>query len=81
MKTKEMKVGAITYKSIKSVVESAQKSMIKRGLEPIAYMTLYQRISKGMSPSQAMAKPVRVYKKKSVEVLNEHELVENLEVA
>jgi hypothetical protein len=79
MNTKSITVGAIKFKSIKAAVLAAQKSMVKRGLEPIPYITAYQRIRNaektGLTISQIMNKPVRTYNKK--EVLNEEELVEN----
>lgn len=71
MNIKSIKIGAVTYKSIKTAVVAAQKNMEKRGLAPIPYMTMYMRLKNaeknGMTPSQAMNKPVRAYNKKSVE--------------
>lgn len=69
MNTKSIKIGAVTYKSIKAAVDAAQKGMEKRGLAPIPYMTMYMRLrnaeKSGLTISQIMAKPVRSYKKQS----------------
>lgn len=72
-KGREVKVGAVTYKSLTKAYEAAKKMHARKG-EVISYMTFYMRIRSGMTPAQAMARSVRKYNKKPQETFQNPDL-------
>lgn len=63
-KGREVKVGAVVYRSFEKYFESAKRMAEKQGRPAPSYMTLYMRVRKGTSAASAMAKPVRKYNKR-----------------
>jgi hypothetical protein len=63
-KGREVKVGAVKFKSITAAVKAAQKKAEANGQPVPSYMVLYMRIRAGESPSTAVNRKVRKYTKK-----------------
>jgi hypothetical protein len=60
-KGKEVKIGIIVYKSMEHFRNKMNERNVAKGKAAISYTTFYQRIAKGMTPTEAVNTPVRAY--------------------